>query len=201
MSKELILIYVDQKKCTVLLDICTLTRFNSASYVSVNDIQELWWSLSISQPLAPLLLLLLLLPSLLSRLESVGFWLADWPTDANLVDVRKHSETPVLMHIFLHKPTLCWCGCTAQTAGGEQWDPNRCLRSVRRREATGLRSHLTNRWLIQCNYNTGTSTFADTDRSQIPHLWNRVCLMNSDIIIISVDHRPKTHSGRGAKAT
>lgn len=42
--------------------------------------------------------------SLLSRLESVGFWLADWPTDADLLNLRKHSETPercpILWHVF-----------------------------------------------------------------------------------------------------
>lgn len=35
------------------------------------------------------------------------------------------------------------------------------------------------------------------DRSQIPHLWNRVCLMNNAIIISTVDHRLKNHSAEG----
>ncbi len=124
----------------------------------------------------------------------MGFWLADWPTDADLLNLRKHSETPehcpILWHVFLYKPILCRCGCTAEQSGGKSSGQIFCLRSICRGEAsaTGLCSHLTNRWLIQANYNTSTLKLADRDRSQIPHLWNRVCLMNNAIIISTVDN-------------
>lgn len=138
--------------------------------------------------------------SLLSRLESVGFWLADWPTDADLLNLREHSETPercpIRCHVFLYKPTLCWCGCTAEQSGGKSShqifvsDPS----AEGRRAQLDCVSHLTNRRLIQANYNTSTLKLGDGDRSQIPHLWNRVCLMNNAIIISTVDHRLKIHS-------
>lgn len=88
-----------------------------------------------------------------------------------------------------------WVYCRTES-GGKSSDPIFCLRSICRGEAsaTGLCSHLTNRWLIQANYNTSTLKLADRDRSQIPHLWNRVCLMNNAIIISTVDHRLEIHS-------
>lgn len=137
---------------------------------------------------------------LLSRLESVGSWLPDWPTDADLLNLRKHSESPercpILWHLLLYKPALSWCGCNAETERREVKWLNLCLRSICWREvsATGLCSHLTNRWLIRANYKTSTLKLGNRDRSQIPHLWSRVCLMNNAIIISAVDHRMKIHS-------
>ena len=103
-----------------------VTGSNPTAYITA-----LWWFHSI--------------PSYLSRLESVGFWPADWPTDADLLNLRKHSETPFLWHIFLYKPTLCWCGCNCVTEWREIKWPNCCLRSISRGETstTGPRSHLT----------------------------------------------------------
>lgn len=79
---------------------------------------------------------------------------------------------------------------------GDQVTKIFCLGSICRGEAsaTGLCSHSTNRWLIRANYNTSTLKLGERDRSQIPHLWNRVCLMNSAIIISTVDHRLEIHS-------
>lgn len=76
-----------------------------------------------SQPPSPPL-------SLLSRLESVGFfWLPDWPTDADLLNLRKHSETPerslFLWHIFPLQAHFCADGgCTAEQSGGRSSDRN-----------------------------------------------------------------------------
>ena len=64
---------------------------------------------------------------------------------------------------------------------------------------TGPRSHLTNRRLIRANYETSPLRLGDGDRSRIPHLWNRVCLMNNAVIISAVDHTMKIHSAGGAR--
>lgn len=125
----------------------TSTSFNAAAWISGNSV---WGQLS-----APSALL-----SLLSRLESVGFWLADRPTDADLLNLRKHSETPerchTPWHIFHHKPTLKLSQNRVEK--GNQVTRISCLRSICPGEVstTGPRSHLTNRWLIRANYNTGT---------------------------------------------
>lgn len=57
-------------------------------------------------------------------------------------------------------------------------------------------SHLTNRRLIRANYDT-SALKAERDRSQIPHLWNCVCLMNNAITISAVDHWLENPFGGG----
>lgn len=80
----------------------TLTCFSAVLYISGLIFQHFCLS-QLSVPSFHL--------TLLSRLELLGFWLSDWPTDADLLNLRKHSKTPeccaILWHIFLYKPTFC----------------------------------------------------------------------------------------------